>query len=468
MGGALGGETPHGARTVGADLRALDPAPDYALDLAARTRLLAEASRVLASSLDVDATLAHVARLAVPMLGDWCVIDVAAEHDGARRLAVAHADPGRDEAARVLERLGPDDEPIPCGAPQALRTGRTELVASITEADLAAVRDPTRRALLAELGVRAQLCVPLVARGRTLGAFTFVLGEPARAFTPDDVALAEDLAQRAALAVDNARLYREAERASAAKSEFLGVMTHEFRSPLHVILGFADLLRMGIPVAIPPEALAHVERIGRATEHLLHLVEQLLAASRLGAGRERVHAEPTDAAALARDLGSLIEPLAAAKGLRLVLDVPGDVVPLVTDVGKLRQILYNLLSNAVKFTERGEVGLHVRRASDAADARVECEVRDTGIGIAPEHLGAVFDPFWQATTGASGAARGEAAGTERGGTGLGLSIARDLARLLGGELEVRSTVGEGTTFTLALPTAPPEDGGGIAGGSRQA
>ena len=261
---------------------------------------------MLASSLDVDATLAAVARLAVPLLADWCLIDVAAEQIGARRVAVAHADPEREAAARAFERLGIEDEPIPCGAPRALRTAATELTPSVSEADLAAVRDPTRRALLAELGVRAQLCVPLVARGRTLGAFTFVLGEPARAFTPDDVALAEDLAQRAAIAVDNARLYREAERASAAKSEFLGVMTHEFRSPLHVILGFTDMLRMGIPVAIPPEALAHVERIGRATEHLLHLVEQLLSASRRGAGRERLLAEPAAAPALAHDLGSLI------------------------------------------------------------------------------------------------------------------------------------------------------------------
>jgi signal transduction histidine kinase len=444
-------------------------ARDRALALEARARFLAEASGLLADSLDIDTTLAGVARLAVPLLGDWCVIDLSAGDDRARRVTVAHADSDRDAAARALERLGPGDGPVPCGAPRALRTGMTELSASVGEGDLAAVRDPARRALLDALRVRAQLCVPLLARGRILGALTFVLGEPGRAFTPDGVALAEELARRVAVAVDNARLYREAERASAAKSEFLAVMTHELRTPLNVIVGFTDMLRMGIPVAIPPEALAHVERIARASEHLLGLVEQLLTSARLEAGREGVCVEPTDLAALASDLALLVEPLAAAKGLRFIVDVPGGEMRLATDPGKLRQILYNLLANAVKFTDRGEVALRVRHAPGPESDRVECEVRDTGIGIAPEHLGAVFDPFWQAEAGAPTGApsRADRSAPRRGGSGLGLSISRDLARLLGGELQVRSTLGEGTTFTLALPTTTPDaaSGTGRAGGA---
>ena len=435
---------------------------DRALELEARARFLAEASRILASSLDVDTTLATVVRLAVPLLGDWCLIDLAAEHgaehDGARRLAAAHADPDRDAAARAFAQLGPDDEPVPCGAPRVLRAGTTELTPCVDPATVAAVRDPRRRALLAELGVRAQLCVPLVARGHALGAFTFVLGDPARAFTPDDVALAEDLAQRAAVAVDNARLYEEAQRASAAKSAFLGVVSHEFRTPLQAVIGYTDMLRLGIPVAVPPEARSHVDRIAAASEHLLHLVEQLLSSARLGAGRDRVDAEPTDVATLARELVLLVEPLAAARGLRFVTDVPHGGIPLVTDVGKVRQILYNLLANAVKFTDRGEVTLHVRRVAGPGDDRVACEVRDTGIGIAGEHLARVFDPFWQVERPGGGAAARDvpaARPQRRSGTGLGLSISRDLARLLGGELLVRSTVGRGTTFTLVLPVSPP-------------
>jgi signal transduction histidine kinase len=450
--------TPERVRTISEAVRMRD----RALELEARARFLAEASRVLASSLDVDTTLLSVARLAVPLLGDWCMFDVTAEQGGVRRVAVAHADPHRDAAARALAQLGPGDEAIPCGAPSALRSGALELTPAVSEADLARVQDPRRRALLCELGVRAHLCVPLVARGRPLGALTCVLGESGREFTPDGVALAEDFAQRAAVAVDNARLYREVERASAAKSEFLAVMSHEFRTPLHVITGYADMLRMGLPVAIPPQALAHVERIGQASEHLLHLVEQLLTASRLGAGRERVHAEPADVGTLARELALLVEPLAAAKGLQFVVDVPADGLPMVTDRGKLRQILYNLLANAVKFTDRGAVTLRAQRERGPAGESVALDVEDTGIGIAPEHLGTVFDPFWQAEpAGAASVAHavpGEGA-AGRGGTGLGLSISRDLARLLGAELRVRSTAGLGTTFTLVLPVTPPASGG---------
>ena len=426
--------TPERLRTVAEATRARD----RALELEARARFLAEASRVLASSLDYEATLQSVARLTVPALGDWCLVDVVGEDGHDHRVAVAHANPARADLASALEHAGPAAEGAPCSAPRVLRTGVSELAAEFTAADLATARDPERLQVLCALGIRPQMCVPLVARGHTLGAITLISAESGRDYGSDDLALAEDLAHRAALAVDNARLYHEAERANAAKSEFLATVSHELRAPLHVVLGYLDLLHSGIPEPIPDGAREQVARIRRASQDLLQLVEQLLSLSRLDAGRETVRVEPVDVGTLTREMALLVEPLADAKGLRFVMHPPDVPTTVVTDAGKLRQILYNLLANAVKFTERGQVTLAAQREGD----RIVLEVRDTGIGIAPADLTRIFEAFWQVE---------QPAGDGRGGAGLGLSISQRLARLLGGDLSATSTVGEGTTFTVVLP-----------------
>ena len=402
-------------------------------------RFLARASAVLASSLDYDTTVTHVACLPVPTLADWCFVDVVGEEGGGRRVAVGHADPTKSHAAHVLSRIGPPDEGAPCGYPSVLRTGAPELIPNITDSLLSAtVCDAERRTVLRELGVRAQIGVPLVARGRTLAAMTLVSAESGRDYGPPDLALAEDLAQRAAMALDNAQLYREVQAANAAKAEFLAAMSHEFRTPLMAVRGFADLLTLGIPEPIPDRARRHAQRIIEASDHLRELVEQLLGFSRLEAQRETARVTETRLSALIRELTLLVEPLAREKGLRLSVRVRQGPTVLKTDIGKVRQILFNLLANAVKFTEHGEVTLTAGRTNN----RLVLEVRDTGIGIAPDDLQRVFDPFWQVE---------RSAATHPGGTGLGLSIVHRLTRLLGGDVRVSSTVGHGTTFTVELP-----------------
>ena len=410
----------------------------------ARLRWLAAVSHALASSSDVVGALGVVARLAVPALGDWCLIDLGGAGTLARRVACARTDPAQTEAARMLAQIGPDDVGIPCGIPSALRTGTLELVTEFGESELKGIRDPERRDVVRRLGIREVISAPLAVRGHVLGAVTLLAADSGRAFGEDDVALAEEMALRMALAVDNASLHEQMRRARAAKAEFLAVMSHELRTPLQAILGFSDLLRAGIPEAVSPAVRERVERIHSASQHLLSLVEQLLTASRIAAGREVVHAEPVDLTVFAREMVLLVEPLALAKGLRFVVCAPEAGMTIVTDVGKLRQILYNLLANAVKFTARGEVVLAVRREAD----RAVLEVRDTGIGIAPENLARIFDAFWQADESASG---------QRRGAGLGLSISQRLARLLGGDILPTSATGEGTTLVVVLPLAyePP-------------
>jgi signal transduction histidine kinase len=283
---------------------------------------------------------------------------------------------------------------------------------------------------------RSLLVVPLRIRERILGALSLGWDEPGR-YTPDALWLARKLADRAALAVENARLHREAQRASEVKSEFLAAMSHEFRTPLTAILAYAELLVSGIPEPITGSPLAHAERILTAAHHLTHLVEQVLTLSRIEAERDVVECEPTDVAALATDTAALIEPLAKQKGLELRVEVPEGEAIIATDANKLRQILFNLLGNAVKFTAHGQVRLTLRMDG----GRAAFEVRDTGRGIAREEMERIWEPFWQA----------ERPGMKHAaGTGLGLGITRRLVRLLGGEIRAESEAGRGSVFIVEL------------------
>jgi two-component system CheB/CheR fusion protein len=231
-----------------------------------------------------------------------------------------------------------------------------------------------------------------------------------------------------------------AESANLAKDTFLSTLSHEFRTPLTAILGYADLLQMD--GGLDASQNQRVERIKAGSWHLAAMIEEILSFAKLDGGHEVVTPEPLDARLLAREAGALVEPGAGAKGLAFVLDVPEAPVPLVTDHGKARQILINLCGNAVKYTVEGEVRLGVRGSAE----RVTFEVSDTGVGIAAEHHARIFDRFWQLDGGSTRSA---------GGMGIGLAAAREYARLLGGDVEVRSEPGRGSRFYLWLP-APVE------------
>jgi PAS domain S-box-containing protein len=408
-------------------------------------RFLMEASRVLASTLDGDQALTELSRLVVPTLADWCVVDILDESHPERlhRVAVAHADRGKAERVKELSARNPISLDAPSGPGHVARTGEAELVPVVTPERLdPGAADDDRASTMEGITPVSYVSVPIEARDRMLGVLTLVSAESRRRYGDQELAVAQEIARRAAMAVDNARLYETALIASRAKSDFLAVMSHELRTPLNAIIGYAELLLMGVPSAIPQQTHGHVQRIRTASRHLLEIVEEILTFSRMEAGREAVARAPADAVALVRDTVVLIEPMAREKGLEFVTRIPNHAIAMETDAGKVRQILLNLLSNAVKFTERGHVALTLTER----DGGIVVVVEDSGIGISKENADRVFEPFWQVQ---------QSATRQVGGTGLGLSVARRLARLLGGDLALESTPGEGSRFTVMLPLRAP-------------
>ena len=281
--------------------------------------------------------------------------------------------------------------------------------------------------------------MPLRARdGGELGVVQLA-GKDEDGFTAEDRAILAQLAQVAAVTLENARLREQAQQASRAKSDFLATMSHELRTPLNALLGYLDLLDLEIAGQLSRAQRDQVARSRTAALHLLQTIEEILTFSRIETGGEQPRYAPVDLGLLVREAAALLEPLAREKGLAYQVEVPPAPLVLRTDAAKLRQVLLNLLSNAVKFTDRGEVRLRLQ--ASPADAGACLQVCDTGIGIAPEALPRIFEPFWQVE---------QSTARRVGGTGLGLSVVRRLVTLLGGEIRVQSEPGRGSCFEVEL------------------
>jgi signal transduction histidine kinase len=246
-------------------------------------------------------------------------------------------------------------------------------------------------------------------------------------------------AERAQIEAETART--EAERANTIKTDFLAVMSHELRTPLTAIMGYEELLSDGITGPVTDLQRQQLGRINASAHHLLGLIDEILTFARVDIGREKINLEPVQLNTAIREAAALVEPMAAAKGIRFVVVDLFEDRTIETDRTKLKQMLVNLLSNAIKFTDEGEV----RLTAAIRTSVMELCVSDTGIGIEPANVEVIFEPFWQVEQGAT---------RKSGGAGLGLSVTRKLARLLGGDVTVK-TSGRGSTFTLILPLLAP-------------
>jgi signal transduction histidine kinase len=414
-----------------------------------RLELLAKAGDLLSSSIDYDTTLDNVTRLALPALGDCCFFDVV-EDDGVRRLAHTHADPEADALlATARWARGGCDGVIA----SAMASGRSELHPEAGEEIVEAlVTDPEHLALLHRLALRSILVVPVVARDQTLGVITLCFGPSGRRHTVADVELGEELARRAAIAVENAMLHRacrdamqraqeanrRSEQANRTKDEFLGVVSHELRTPLNAVLGWSQLLR-GQAASDPAVLAKGLRVIDRNARAQAKLIEDILDVSRIITGKLRLELRPLEVEGVLRSALDVIRPAADAKGVELCPTVEAGAM-VSGDPDRLQQVVWNLVSNAVKFTPQGgRVEILLGRERGAA----MLAVRDTGLGIDQKFLPYVFERFRQADSTLT---------RRHGGLGLGLAIVRHLVELHGGTVRAESGgPGSGSTFTVRLP-----------------
>lgn len=428
-----------------------------------REQFLSESTAVLAGTLDYKTTLFNIARLAVPFLADFCFFDILNTHQQIERAAWHHHDPAKREWFEQLQHHTPPKDRENHPVTPVLLTGRANLVPQVTDAWIqSSAIDADHLQFIQACQVRSLIAVPLIAHGRTLGALTVCLtANSDRHYTPTDLTLAEELGRRAALALDNARLYQQAQEANRMKDEFLAVLSHELRSPLNPILGWIQLARKGnLTEAQISRAWTTIERNAKLQAQL---VEDLLDVSRILQGKLSLHPGQVNLAAMIQAALETVHLAAQAKSIEIETQIDAHVPSVLGDATRLQQVIWNLLSNAVKFTpERGRVTVSLKRMDHVAEIRVS----DTGIGIHANFLPYVFDYFRQA----------DGATTRRfGGLGLGLAIVRQLVEAHGGTVEAESRgEGQGTTFTVRLPLAtdsatpepdnyPLEDGASLQG-----
>jgi signal transduction histidine kinase/DNA-binding NarL/FixJ family response regulator len=400
--------------------------------------LLADAGEVLGSSLDTAKTLHGIARLLVPRMAEWCVIDVLDDAGELQTLEIAATKPECETAIRRMLGRFPhhasrDEHPVA----RVLRTGEPQLLRRITpEAMHSYADDPEHLEMLCTVGPRSSLIVPLVARGRVLGAITLSRSIPAPAFGNRDLALVVEVGRRAALAIENARLYERASRAVRARDEVLGIVAHDLRNPLSAIAMSAELLCN--PSLSDAERAEHLVGLRQCTEQMERLIQDLLDVTRIEAGRLRVEAEPLDMGPVLREVTQMLHLGAASHGLTVEVAGTVGLRPVLADRQRIVQVLSNLVGNAIKFSPTGG---RVTVRAKLAPGEVVVSVTDAGPGIPEDQLPNLFDRFWQARS------------ARRGGAGLGLVIAKGIVEAHGGSIGVQSHPGAGSTFSFSLPLA---------------
>ena len=401
---------------------------------------LSDASAKLAESLNYEQTLSRVAELAVPQIADFCVVDVLVEPSELRRVAMAHADPEKLALAKEHEQRYPTSLESARGTAQVIRTGRPE-VGDVSEERLRLwARDAKHLALLRKFEMACYMTVPLVARGSTLGAVSFMSSSPRASYGERDLEVALELGRRAGMSVDNARLYARAQDAIRLRDDFLSIASHELKTPLTALQLRLQSLQEQVKKPDYDYSVAQLstklDGAVRSTTRLAALIESLLDVSRIAQGRMKLNREHFDLREALVDVLERFREEANRAGSVLIMRADE---PLEGNWDRLRveQIVVNLLANALKYGPGQPVEL---RAHLDGDDTVEIEIEDRGIGIADEDLKRIFGRFERAVS-----------LQHYGGLGLGLYISRQIAHAHGGSIDARSSPGRGATFRVRLP-----------------
>jgi PAS domain S-box-containing protein len=406
---------------------------------------LAAASGELSASLELPTTLENLARSVVPALADWCVVDVVGD-GGYERLAAVHRDPDLADKVEELCRDYPPDPTAPAGVGLVLQTGTPAFHPEVTpELALATARnDPRMLELLQRLGIESYVVVPLIAREEILGAISLVYGRSGRRHDARALALANELARRAALAVDNARLHGAVQAAVQQRDEFLAITAHDLKNPLTVIQGRAQSLRRHLGRTDVPDLprLEHgLSDIQATATKMGRLISELQDLAAVQAGQLlALDRRPLDLVELAREEVSLLAPTIAGHHVRV--DAPEAALMIEGDAARLARVLANLLGNAIKFSPNG--GAVVVGLGCEADGWAVLTVADEGLGIPPADLPRIFDRFYRGTNVAGRIP----------GSGIGLAGAKQIVEQHGGTIAVASQSGRGSTFTVRLPLLP--------------
>jgi PAS domain S-box-containing protein len=408
-------------------------AREAAEDAASRFRFLSEASERLARSLDTDETARSITRLTVPRIADWCSVDLVAPGGELRQIAIAHTDPERERVAREVRARFPVVQGARKPYAEALRRGEAVLVADFDDTALhEASNGAEHLAVLRAFGVRSAMVVPLMARGRPIGLVSLATAESGRRFGPDDVSLVEALAVRAALAIDNARLFGEARDAARVREEMAATLSHDLRSPLGVVSMTAALLRDELT---PAERSAAIDRIDRAVRSMDRMINDLLDMARIEAGALAITLRREPAALLLAEACEMAQSAAVARGVERARRAD-PALAVRADRDRVLQVLANLVDNALRHSPPGaKVELSVEADGDVA----RFTVADEGPGIPPDQRDRIFQRFWRKQP------------DRRGGAGLGLTIALGLVELHGGRIWVAAADQPGARVCFTLP-----------------
>lgn len=398
--------------------------------------VLAEAGAVFSSSLDYRQTLESISKLIICHIADMCIVDMIDEDAPILRLTVAHADPTKAAACERLAKLSLARRHT-LGA-LAIETKQPQLIDDITPEFMAAnAQDEEHLQVVRELASRSGLAVPLLVGDRVLGALILTSSRPHR-FQPRDIGLVSELARRAALAIENARLHEAEKRATRARDEVLGIVAHDVRSPLHVILLAAQMLERKLPDSSDVKCREYVKDIKRSVARGERLIRDLLDVSRMEAGASILARSVVATKSVVVDVSVSLRLLAAEASIDVRLEIDEQLPAIWADQDRLMQVLENLIGNAIKFTPRG--GCITVAATQIPGEFVRFSVADTGVGIPEQNLPHVFDRFWQAETGS------------RSGAGLGLPICKGIIEEHDGRIWVESKLGRGTKFSFTIPT----------------